>query len=189
MLFRHRALAHALTHVGTKEHPPNSNRGPKIDDWNERAGVPRGTPWCSSFCNAMFEDSGLYLRIPHVASVGFVEHFGEQTGMIVARPFKGDLVCYDWDSSGWPDHIGIVKKVLALRWRGKAFAGLIETVEGNTSYGDDSNGGRVMIRYRWVGSCKFVRIPGAPDPNLPPEQKYELVNVGGKPVVRPTKRS
>ena len=45
MTFRELALRNALKFVGVKEDPPNSNRGPLIDEWLEAAGVPPGNPW------------------------------------------------------------------------------------------------------------------------------------------------
>lgn len=157
---REAALRRALTFVGVKESPPGSNRGPLIDQWLRSAGqrVPPGAPWCMAFVHAMYAHFGKTLG--GYASVGFFEAWARKEGDIVARPFRGDIVCYDWDGAGWADHVGIVKRVLALRWRGKVFAGWISTVEGNTAVGNDSNGGEVMVRRRWVGSCKFVRVKG-----------------------------
>ena len=157
---RLRALDYARQYVGTKESPPGSNRGPLIDKWNRAAGVPKGSPWCMSFLRACFKLAGVTLG--GGASVGFFEEWAVQHGeLIVRRPFKGDVVCYRWDSDDWPDHVAIVEKVLALRWRGKAFVGWIQTVEGNTSAGvrgSQANGGGVYRRRRWVSRCKFVRI-------------------------------
>jgi len=54
-------------------------------------------------------------------------------------PAAGDLAVFDWDG-GLPDHVGIVIAVGA--------AGRLDTVEGNTAVGDDSDGGEVMRRRR-----------------------------------------
>ena len=160
---REAALRYALTFVGVKEQPPGSNRGPLIDKWLEGAGisVPPGAPWCMAFVHAMYKFYGVDLG--GWASVGFFQDWAKKKGALVTRPLRGDIVCYDWDSNGWPDHVGIVVRVLALRWKNKVFAGWVKTVEGNTAVGNDSNGGEVMIRRRWVGTCKFVRIKGMVD--------------------------
>ncbi len=158
--FRVKAVNRAKRYVGVKEQPPNSNRGPLIDQWCRRANGLVGYPWCAAFVCAMFGDVGRPITYPRRASVGFLFAWANDMGYAVSRPFRGDMVCYDWDGAGWLDHIGFVDKVLAVRWRGKLFAGWIRTVEGNTSYGNDSNGGKVMIRYRWCRNCKFIRIPG-----------------------------
>jgi cell wall-associated NlpC family hydrolase len=57
----------------------------------------------------------------------------------VDEPLPGDLVVFDWDG-GAPDHVGIVIRALP--------AGGLETVEGNTAVGNDSDGGEVMRRRR-----------------------------------------
>lgn len=160
MTLRLRALGFAHSYVGTKEHPPDSNRGPLIDKWNKDAGVPVGSFWCMSFVHGMYLLAGKDL--PGHALVQSFDYWATAAGDVVARPLRGDIVCYDWNQDHWDDHVGIVDKVLALRWRGKTFVGWIRTVEGNTAVGNDSNGGEVMIRYRWIRgfSAKFCRVPG-----------------------------
>ncbi len=156
------ALDYARKYVGVKETPPGSNDGPLIRKWLKAAGINRPAPWCMAFLHAMFKLADVTLG--GGASVGFFEEWAVQHGeLIVRRPFAGDVVCYRWGSDDWPDHIGIVEKVLALRWRGKEFAGLVRTIEGNTSpgvRGSQANGGGVYRRTRWINRCKFVRIAG-----------------------------
>jgi hypothetical protein len=151
------ALRKARLYLGTKEQPPDSNRGPLIDSWNRAAGVPVGSRWCMSFVHSMFLACGRALG--GGASVGnfeaWVRHGG---GQLVARPFAGDVVCYRFDADDWPDHTGIVERVLALRWSGRTFVGWVRIVEGNTSLGNDANGGAVMRRTRWIKRARFARI-------------------------------
>lgn len=154
-----RLVERAKKFVGVKEHPAGSNRGPYIDGWCRRANGQVGYPWCAAFACAMSEDAGYRIPLPTRASVGFLAAWAEQVGKTVDRPLRGDLICYRWDSDNWPDHIGIIDRVLAIRWRGRAFVGLVRTVEGNTSAGNDANGGQVQIRYRWLdGRCVFIRL-------------------------------
>lgn len=159
---RLRALDHAVSYIGTKESPPGSNRGPLIDVWLRDAGVPPGNPWCMAFLRAMFAKAGVTLG--GGASVGFFEQWAIHNGhRLVQRPLKGDVVCYRFDSDNWPDHVAIVERVLALRWRGRVFSGWVQTIEGNTSpgvRGSQANGGGVYRRRRWISRCKFVRIAG-----------------------------
>jgi hypothetical protein len=71
------------------------------------------------------------------------------------------VICFDWDRNDWSDHIGLVDRVLALRWKSKVFVGYVRTIEGNTAAGNDSNGGQVQVRHRWVNDkTVFVRVPG-----------------------------
>lgn len=157
---RLRALDHARQYIGVKEDPPGSNDGPEIRKWLKDAGINQPAPWCMAFLRAMFKKAGV--KLGGGASVGFFEEWAVQNGeLIVRRPFAGDVVCYRFDADNWPDHVGIVEKVLALRWRGKEFAGWVQTIEGNTSsgvFGSQANGGGVYRRRRWISRCKFVRV-------------------------------
>ena len=154
---RLRALEYARKDIGIKESPPGSNDGPEIRKWLKAAGINRPAPWCMAWLRAKFAQAGV--KLGGGASVGFFEEWAVQHGeLIVRRPFKGDVVCYRFDSDDWPDHVGIVERVLGLRWRGRTFAGWVSVIEGNTSAGNDANGGQVQRRRRWVNRCRFVRI-------------------------------
>lgn len=148
------ALARAHTFVGTGETPAGSNRGPLIDKWNLAANGLTGEPWCMSFQHAMFSACGVQLG--GWAGVQNFLQWGEQHGYEVVRPFRGDLVCFDWNSDRWYDHVGIVDKVLAVG-PGQRPPYVIRTVEGNT-------GDAVRVRVRAGARWRFVRVPGV----LPP---------------------
>ena len=177
-----RLVQRAKQFVGVKEHPAGTNRGPYnaklkggIDDWCKRAAGITGYPWCAAFVCAMAEDCGYRIPEPRRASVEYLDRWAEKVGKVVDRPLRGDLVCYDFDG-GWFDHIGIVDRVLAVRWRGNRFIGYVRTVEGNTSAGNNANGGQVQIRYRWVNSeTRFIRLV----PRKPPRAVH-----GKKPARR-----
>lgn len=160
--YREAATVRAAQFIGVKEQPPNSNHGPQIDKWGERCiGVKGGFPWCAAFVWCMFDDVGLKIRsIAQPALVQSWVKWAGDHGLTVVRPYKYDVVCFDWNEDGTKDHIGFVEKVLALRWsQDKRFIGWIRTVEGNTGVGNDSNGGEVMRRWRWVNSkTVFIRV-------------------------------
>ena len=154
MLIREKALrvAEAELKRGVKEDPPGSNSGPRVNLYLKSAGLGPGYPWCMAFVNWCYRQAGLDLKHPNEASVGFFEAWAKEHGYLVGRPQPGDIVCYRWDGDDWPDHVGIVKEVGPTR---------IRVIEGNTAVGDDTNGGRVMLRSRSLSRCLFVRIPGA----------------------------
>lgn len=156
------ALEQAKLYEGVKEHPPNTNRGPHIDRWCKWANGLVGYPWCAAFaCGVMREAKGLVVPTPKRASVGFLESWAEDVGSLVkpgTRVRRGDLVCYRFDKDDWPDHIGYVERVLEQEWRGEFFYGSVKTVEGNTSAGDDANGGEVQVRYRSNVKMTFIRL-------------------------------
>lgn len=144
------ALEHAHTYVGTTETPGSPNRGLLVDRWNLAANGLVGEPWCMSFMHAMFKACGVTLG--GWAGVENFLQWATRHGYEVSRPFRGDLVCFDWNSDRWYDHVGIVDRVLVTATGGRP-PYVIRTVEGNM--GDAV---RVKIRsgFRW----KFVRVPG-----------------------------
>jgi len=159
---RIRALNQAQKYVGVKEHPPGTNRGPHIDRWCMWAAGVLGYPWCAAFvCGMVREACGKIVPEPKRASVGHLETWAKQVGALLkpgTRPIPGDLIVYRFDSDNWPDHIGIVARVAVVKWFGGGFIGTVRAVEGNTSAGDDANGGQVQRRWRSVPRSQFIRI-------------------------------
>ena len=152
MTIRENALRHAIGELGVKEDPLGSNWGPRVRQYLAAAGLGYPAPWCMSFICFCYKQAGHPLEYP-TASVGLFLGWASKHGDVVVRPFRGDLVCYRWDADNWPDHVGIVERVLAVRWKGKVFAGWVKTVEGNAN-------DRVKRCYRWHSRCSYVRIPG-----------------------------
>jgi len=161
MTIREKAVREAGKWIGVKEHPAGSNHGPVIDIWCKRCvGVAGGFPWCAAFQWCMFKNVGYHVTASQPALVQSWVQWAASHGFIVARPRRGDVVCFDWNEDGTRDHIGIVERTLALRWRGTKFVGWIQTVEGNTGATNQSNGGEVQRRRRWVNKATvFIRIP------------------------------
>lgn len=145
------AVEHALKYVGTGEQPLGSNRGPLIDKWNQAANGVLGEPWCMSFMHAMFAECGVTLG--GWAGVENFLQWGTKHSYTVDRPFRGDLVCWDWNADRWYDHVGIVDRVLSVAPGGKP-PYLLRTVEGNT------DAGVVAIKRRIGFTPRFVRVPG-----------------------------
>ncbi len=132
----------ASAEIGTKESPPDSNKV-KYNTWiydKEVSGA--NYPWCGAFVSWCFYMAGFPIQHAGLAK-GFVgcqyavTHIKEW-GRIVTVPKAEDIVFFDWNGDGHFDHTGIFVKDL-----GK---GLFESIEGNTAFGNDSNGGEVMRR-------------------------------------------
>lgn len=168
---RLRALERAKRYVGVRENPAGSNSdrgrgvrgsGPNIDRWCRWANGLVGYPWCAAFaCGMIREACGLVVPEPRRASVGFLEAWAADVGSLLkpgTRPRTGDWIIYRFDSDDWPDHIGLVDRVFVISWRGRFAIGRVRTIEGNTSAGDDANGGQVQVRWRKISRAKFVRI-------------------------------
>ena len=159
MTVREKALRKAIPELGVHEEPPGSNSGPRVRQYQAATNLGgTGWPWCMAFVCWCYKQAGHPLPYP-TASVGAFLNWAGGVGDIVRRPFRGDLVCYRFDADNWPDHVGIVERVLAVRWRGREFVGWVRTIEGNTSLTSNDNGGKVMRRTRWHRRCSYVRVP------------------------------
>lgn len=143
----HRIVKTAKKEIGYFEDPPNSNKT-KYGDWFGFDGV----PWCGMFVSWVYYHAGF-----HLGNIGFlrgfagcqtaVKHF-EETGEITTDPQPGDIVFFDWNLDGRYDHTGIFVK--------KLNDNEFETIEGNTSSFNNSNGGTVMKRKRLYDCAIFV---------------------------------
>jgi CHAP domain len=150
---RERALNAAIGQVGYVESPNGSNNN-KYGAWYGMNGV----PWCAIFCTWCFEEGAggadafakgsYYSYVPYVVSDA---RNGRRGLSVTSTPKPGDLVCYDWGYDGTFDHIGIFKSGSSYEFH---------AIEGNTSTGNQSNGGQVMDRVRFAGdaSMVFVRV-------------------------------
>lgn len=141
-------VAVAQQEIGVTESPKNSNKT-KYGKWFGFDGV----AWCGMFCSWAYAQAGTQLP-----KIGFLKGFaGCQTAVayfkkskeITNNPQAGDLVFFDWNGDKRYDHVGIFTE-----WReeGKTFS----TIEGNTSFSNQSNGGEVMSRARSAVNVIFV---------------------------------
>lgn len=137
----------ATAEIGTKENPPNSNHT-KYGEWFGLDEV----AWCGIFVSWCYHHAGFPL-----GKIGFskgfagcqtaVAHF-RKTGEITTTPQPGDIVFFDWNGDKRFDHTGIFVKQINSKY--------FETIEGNTSFTNQSNGGEVMKRQRAYHNCIFV---------------------------------
>jgi hypothetical protein len=156
------ALAEAVKYLGIKELPPNSNK----TQFGEWFGV-NGVAWCNIFVSYCFATSPAnYIICGGFKGAGvkagkgcayvptteaWLRASGKWVGKTEAQP--GDIVIFNWDQKGDPEHIGIVES-----WVGGP-QGQFVSIEGNTSVGNDSDGGEVMRRTRRLGQVDgFGRI-------------------------------
>lgn len=148
--FRLLALAWAKSQVGVSEVPPGSNWGPQVSQYLKAAGFSSPEPWCASFVTWCYNKAGKKVTFPDPALVQNWDNWAQAHGEVVTRPFRGDLVTFDWNNDKWYDHIGIVEKVLAIRpfhvyW--------FRSIEGNS-------GDKVSRCWHWSNrqGTKFIRI-------------------------------
>jgi len=132
----------AIGEIGVIENPPNSN-SVKYNDWIYGKKISGSAyPWCGAFVSWCFYMAGFPIQKAGLKK-GFVGcQYAvsnlNKWGRLVTVPKPEDIVFYDWNGDGKFDHTGIFEKDL-----GK---GLFSAIEGNTAFGNDSNGGQVMRR-------------------------------------------
>lgn len=117
-----------------------------------------GQKWCAMFVSWVFHHAGHPLG--HVQTAKGIHHcqsahnYYREKGRLTTNPQEGDIVIYDWEGNGHADHIGIF-----IKWTNNSKTA-IEAWEGNTSVGNDSDGGRVMKRIRSRNLIKSFINPG-----------------------------
>lgn len=141
----------AHSQLGVSENPPNSNR----TIYGKWYGFD-GYAWCAMFVSWVFDQAGHPLG-----------HIDDDKGYrdcnsaywkwkaskeLTNDPEIGDIVLFDWEGDGKCNHTGIFHE-----WA-DANKKTFWSYEGNTSTSDDSNGGKVMCRKRYVTMVKaFVK--------------------------------
>jgi hypothetical protein len=153
------ALGWMVKRLGMKESPANSNRCPISAEFGLVG------PWCMETVSLAFKHGGGLIlgdTTPHpwgywdgrgFAYVPAFEAWAKVRGFWIGRtsPHRGDVVCFDWGGDGVPDHVGIVEQYLG--------GGKFVSVEGNTALGNDSNGGELMRRDRYLSQVVgFARV-------------------------------
>lgn len=154
-------LDRAITKLGYREGTGEYARfgtGSNMNMFGDWYGM-NGVPWCAIFVTwasltsgtpiAAFVKGSRYAYVPYIVGDARAGRYGMHT---TDDPIPGDLVCYDWNWNGEYDHIGIFESWTAAKtW---------SAIEGNTSYGSNSNGGEVMRRSRTLGeqATVFVRL-------------------------------
>lgn len=146
------AFAQAKAKLGVTEKPAGSNRV-EFSDWYGLVG-----PWCAMFVSwcyvqaksKSFVKGQRYAYVPYILADAMSN---KNNLSVTGAPEQGDLVLFDWNKDGVPDHIGLFDK-----WVSKS-VGTFNTVEGNTAVNNDSNGGEVMARVRNKSQVRaFIRV-------------------------------
>ena len=160
----------AASQDGTIESPPNSNKT-KYGEWYGLNGV----KWCAIFVSWVYDHAGNHLE--HVDTVngyqscqsGYV--FWKRNNCIVKDPQPGDIVLYDWGGDGICDHTGIFVKWI------DADKTTFQAWEGNTEIGNNSDGGKVMLRNRKKSLVRAFVTPKAL--NEAPAQSHDDILQNG----------
>ena len=134
--------------MGIREEPKNSNNVIFNTHYYSRPVSGPAYPWCMVFVWDVFRSAGLsrlFYNGNKTASCSTLLNWARLVGQFIREPrdfLCGDVVLYDWSGQRRltvSDHTGIFS-----HRSGDA----IMCIEGNTSVGNDSNGGQVMLRSR-----------------------------------------
>ena len=141
-------IAIAEKEIGVKEVPPDSNKT-KYGKW---FGLD-GQAWCGMFVSWVYNKAGVVLpkigfSQPGYAGCQSAYAYFKKNNLITTTPVEGDIVLFDWNGDGRYDHTGIFVKHLTKT--------TFETIEGNTSLTNQSNGGEVMRRTRKYSQAIFI---------------------------------
>lgn len=158
-------LSTARNKIGLGETPPGSYHN-EITAWYGADG-----PWCAMFVSWVLahggfsRDGGATLRMPDVVQttshgwsyVPYLLNCFRDAGLVSSVPESGQIVIYDWDGDGIPDHTGLVERVIDDR--------TFEAIEGNHHHVAD----RVQRRtYLVEGFCSvpYDGVVARPPPKL-----------------------
>lgn len=143
----------ALSYVGVVEKPVNN----VIFNTHYYGREVNGSeyPWCVVYVWDIFRmanASKLFYGGGKTASCGAYKRWAvankKTVGLYDGK--YGDVALFDWERDFDPDHMGVI-----LEYVGN---GVYKTLEGNTG-ADNSNGGKVMIRYRSVYNINCIIRP------------------------------
>lgn len=146
-----KVLKIARNELGYKEKPANSNKTKYGKEYGMDA-----NPWCAMFVWWVFKKAGcpeLFYGGKKSAYCPTIADYYIAKKQIVDKDEGqfGDIVLFDWNKNKSSDHIGIIEK--------NNGNGSYTTIEGNTSYDDDSNGGEVMRRTRYLKEISYICRP------------------------------
>lgn len=153
-----KVLELAKKEVGTKEKPVNLTKYGEWADKNKFSTMKlNGQPWCYTFVSWVLMHSGV--KEPFFAYVPAGYNHYCKTGKIFKEPKIGDLIFFDFNKDGIPEHIGFVTGINKKGNRVES----VNTIEGNTSSGvagSQDNGDGIFERVRHIS---LIKAFGRPD--------------------------
>lgn len=147
-----------LSYLGTKESPPYSNNVIFNTHYYGHPVYGSQYAWCATTVWDVFriaDASELFYDGEKTAGCCQILNWGRNNGLEVSKyeGRYGDIILFDWDNTGYDDadHVGMIITRNA--------DGTYTTIEGNTSVGNDSDGGEVMKRIRDTSCIRAILRP------------------------------
>lgn len=145
----------ARSQLGTLESPKNSNSIKYNEEYYGGSGF--NYAWCVVFVWWVFKHagmSGLFMGGAKANQCSKVRAYAKASGCWVTGDYQpGDLLLFDWNGDGSPQHIGICLEAPS--------GNTVKTIEGNTSPAGKPDGVYEMTR-KLSTVCGAYR-PGYPD--------------------------
>lgn len=146
----------AKSYVGTKESPAYSNNVIFNTHYYGHPVNGYAYAWCATFVWDIFRMAGasnLFYDGKKTAWCDAIRDWAKNRSLVVNKNSgkEGDIVLFDWNLNGSADHVGFIVS--------KNADGTYQTVEGNTSYTNNSNGGEVQIRTRSQDTIMMIIRP------------------------------
>ena len=142
-------LTIARGELGVTESPRGSNKVKYNDAYG---GGPKA--WCCVFLWWLFDQAGagelFYGGGKTAYCPTLLSWFKQQGRLVTGAPQAGDIVFFDFNGNGTPDHVGLCEG-----WDGER----ITTIDGNTGEGNEANGGAVLRRTRPMSQVCAVARP------------------------------
>jgi hypothetical protein len=142
----------ARAEIGVQEVPLNSNRGPRVEEFQRTVGCGPGDAWCACFVYWCFDQAtkNMGKKNPLVKTGGALASYNLSTGKkIPAVEAKNNPAIikpgqiFILDFGGGKGHTGIITSVNG---------GFIDTIEGNTNDQGGREGSGVFGRVRKINS-------------------------------------
>jgi hypothetical protein len=165
------ALAIAETQLGVREEPPNSNQGPRVNEYLRTAGVQSPNPWCAAFVYWCIDQAssreGALNPFIRTAFCPTIESWARQHDILGHSPQAGDVFLNRSTVNGVfrASHTGFV-----ISRSGASF----ETIEGNTNL-DGSREGIGVFRRRRTNSSRLCFVRWGQLVEAAPDIQYELL--------------
>ncbi|MBE7005032.1 MAG: CHAP domain-containing protein [Ruminococcaceae bacterium] len=110
-----------------------------------------GEPWCMEFVQWVYHEAGFDLPFSTASCGALLRWYREhQPECVTDRPVRGCIVIFDFPGTAYrTDHTGLFVSCDGFK---------LTTIDGNTSGGNDANGGWVQKRHRTLGYANPVYI-------------------------------
>jgi hypothetical protein len=145
-----KTLEVAITQLGVREIPKNSNAGPAVEKYLKSVGLGKGYSWCMAFMYWCTKEASIQLGVtnPLTKTAGVLAMYNAEKNLVVTKPQPGDLFIMDFGKG--QGHTGIVEKVVK---------DTVHTIEGNTNDEGSREGYEVCRRQRKTNTIKaFLRL-------------------------------